>query len=114
MTQRHLHRNQDSRGAITPYSNQNQSRKRNKRSRKNNPKRQRYDERGYDELGKPQKCSDADSNSDTDDSVDGDANEDGSGGEQCGKMFEACVREYGVPAGKEWKRMHRLFGTVIL
>lgn len=56
------------------------------------------------------KDSDIDPNSDTEETAEEDAEEE----QQGGKMFRACVKEYGVPIAGGWKRLHMLFGTVIL
>lgn len=87
----------------------NQSLKRNKRARHGNTKKRRE----CDELGKPLKHRDKDVDSDSSahQSSEEDATKDGYAH---GKMFGACVKEYGVPVGNGWKRLHKLFGTVIM
>lgn len=102
--ERHLRKIQkQDRPGIVP--DQNQPRKRVRRGHNGNAKRHKYDE-----LGKPLKGGDTDPDSDTEETAEEVAEEKQHGG----KMFEACVKEYGIPDGDGCKRLHKLFGTVIL
>ncbi|PWW72446.1 hypothetical protein C7212DRAFT_286625 [Tuber magnatum] len=83
-----------------------------KRRRRRNTKQKQvaHKEFKYDELGRR---SNAERDADEDESQD---ESEGSAIHQLsGKMFEACLKEYGIlSVDGQWKRLHRLCGTVIL
>lgn len=102
--ERHL-RQKQKQDCPSAVPGQNQPRKRVRNSRNSSSKRHKYDE-----LGKPLKGGNTDPDSDTEETAEEEAEEEQHGG----KMFEACVKEYGTPDGDGWKRLHKLFGTVIM
>jgi len=80
-----------------------------RRKRRNNKQKQAaHKQLKYDELGRP-------SNADHDDDESQDESEENAIPQLSGKMFEACLKEYGVlKADGQWKRLHKLFGTTIV
>ena len=83
--------------------------KKRRRRRNNKQKQAAHKQLKYDELGRP-------SNVDRDDDDESpDESEENAIPQLSGKMFEACLKEYGVlNANGQWKRLHKLFGTVIV
>ncbi|RPA90632.1 hypothetical protein L873DRAFT_1717083 [Choiromyces venosus 120613-1] len=101
-------------GTATSYSDTApgppRGRKRIRKRRYGNQKQVANKQLKYDELGRP-----SNADRDADDNESQDENEVGVIPKLSGKMFEACLKEYGVQNAKgEWKRLHKLFGTLIL